>query len=257
MGYFTGMEHLDVRKGAWTEEEDILLRKCIEKYGEGKWRQVPMKAGRVQLLCKLGSLQCSLIAKGSGRNTCVYSAVMRNHLSEVRIMVNFFGRLPGRTANDVKNYWNSHLSRRLSMKKGVQSHMKSMNATTTTTTTTTKIIRPQPRTFSPNSKWLNGIGSSILEAQLKQMSNNATMPGSPQEESALWWKSLLAEEEKEDTWWSKAVEVGKEEALPLSFEMEEMERMRKEGDGLMMEGGGLGERDNMLLDIDLWGFLET
>ncbi|RWR75025.1 transcription factor MYB75 isoform X1 [Cinnamomum micranthum f. kanehirae] len=149
------------------------------------------------------------------------------------------GRLPGRTANDVKNYWNSHLSRRLSMKKGVQSHIKSMKATTTTTTTT-KIIRPQPRTFSPNSKWLHGIGSSIVEAQLKQMSNNAIMPGSPQEESALWWKSLLAEEEKEDTSWSKAVEVGKEEALPLSFEMEEMERLRKEGDGLMMEGGGLG-----------------
>lgn len=45
MSRFSGMEHLDVRKGAWTKEEDILLRKCIEKYGEGKWRQAPMRAG--------------------------------------------------------------------------------------------------------------------------------------------------------------------------------------------------------------------
>lgn len=34
-----------VRKGAWTPEEDNLLRKCVEKYGEGKWHQVPLKAG--------------------------------------------------------------------------------------------------------------------------------------------------------------------------------------------------------------------
>jgi hypothetical protein len=34
-----------VRKGAWTEEEDILLRQCVENYGEGKWHQIPHRAG--------------------------------------------------------------------------------------------------------------------------------------------------------------------------------------------------------------------
>ena len=34
-----------VRKGAWTEEEDILLKQCIQKYGEGKWHLVPVSAG--------------------------------------------------------------------------------------------------------------------------------------------------------------------------------------------------------------------
>ena len=34
-----------VRKGAWTEEEDIRLKQCIEKYGEGKWHLVPVSAG--------------------------------------------------------------------------------------------------------------------------------------------------------------------------------------------------------------------
>ncbi|GMI85547.1 myb domain protein 114 [Hibiscus trionum] len=37
---------LSVRKGAWTEEEDILLKQCVEKYGEGKWQQVPSRAGK-------------------------------------------------------------------------------------------------------------------------------------------------------------------------------------------------------------------
>uniref|UniRef100_A0A2N9GWF7 Uncharacterized protein n=1 Tax=Fagus sylvatica TaxID=28930 RepID=A0A2N9GWF7_FAGSY len=44
-----------VRKGAWTAEEDILLRQCVEKYGEGKWHQVPLKAGinRCRKSCRL------------------------------------------------------------------------------------------------------------------------------------------------------------------------------------------------------------
>ncbi|KAL2551889.1 transcription factor MYB [Forsythia ovata] len=44
-----------VRKGAWTEDEDNLLRKCIDKYGEGKWHQVPLRAGlnRCRKSCRL------------------------------------------------------------------------------------------------------------------------------------------------------------------------------------------------------------
>jgi hypothetical protein len=34
-----------VRKGAWTYEEDKLLKSCIIKYGEGKWHLVPQRAG--------------------------------------------------------------------------------------------------------------------------------------------------------------------------------------------------------------------
>nr|XP_029120287.1 transcription factor MYB114 isoform X2 [Elaeis guineensis] len=44
-----------VRKGAWSEEEDRLLRKCVEKYGEGNWRHVPQRAGlrRCRKSCRL------------------------------------------------------------------------------------------------------------------------------------------------------------------------------------------------------------
>jgi len=34
-----------LRKGAWTYEEDKLLKACIQKYGEGKWHLVPQRAG--------------------------------------------------------------------------------------------------------------------------------------------------------------------------------------------------------------------
>lgn len=53
---------LGLRKGAWTAEEDVLLKRCIEKYGEGKWHQVPSRAGKVINLIKL--LDFILIIKG-------------------------------------------------------------------------------------------------------------------------------------------------------------------------------------------------
>nr|AJB28492.1 Myb10 short [Prunus avium] len=47
--------NLGVRKGAWTKEEDDVLRQCIENHGEGKWYQVPYKAGlnRCRRSCRL------------------------------------------------------------------------------------------------------------------------------------------------------------------------------------------------------------
>ncbi|KAE8022217.1 hypothetical protein FH972_008038 [Carpinus fangiana] len=44
-----------VRKGAWTEEEDVLLRQCVENYGEGKWHQIPHRAGlkRCRKSCRM------------------------------------------------------------------------------------------------------------------------------------------------------------------------------------------------------------
>ncbi|KAK4752922.1 hypothetical protein SAY87_021720 [Trapa incisa] len=47
--------NLGVRKGAWTEEEDSILRKWIEKHGEGNWYQVPMRTGlnRCRKSCRL------------------------------------------------------------------------------------------------------------------------------------------------------------------------------------------------------------
>jgi len=42
-----------LRKGTWTTEEDILLRQCIDKYGEGKWHRVPLRTGICFMLFKV------------------------------------------------------------------------------------------------------------------------------------------------------------------------------------------------------------
>ncbi|KAL0377989.1 UNVERIFIED_CONTAM: Transcription factor [Sesamum radiatum] len=154
-----------LRKGAWTKEEDILLTKCIEKYGEGKWHQVPIRAA---------------------------------------------GRLPGRTANDVKNFWKPHV-KKLSGGGGCK------EKTTQKDITKSNIIRPRPRTFSKlqlagraawlsepsktnhenpeNEKPMSTFPSSPLKNDDANLIKNTQPPSSSSHEAAdecfQWWSNLL------------------------------------------------------------------
>ncbi|XP_051126844.1 transcription factor MYB114-like [Andrographis paniculata] len=103
------------RKGAWSAEEDQLLRKCIEKYGEGKWHQVPFRAGlnRCRKSCRLrwmNYLRPNI--KRGFFNTDEVDLIIRLHKLLGNRWALIAGRLPGRTANDVKNFWNTHISKR-------------------------------------------------------------------------------------------------------------------------------------------------
>ncbi|XP_037493910.1 transcription factor MYB114 isoform X2 [Jatropha curcas] len=101
---------------AWTEEEDRLLRICIERYGEGKWHRVPLLAGlnRCRKSCRLRWLNY------------VRPNIKRGNFTqdEIDLMIKLHrllgNRLPGRTANDVKNYWNCHISKRLNAQETKQ-----------------------------------------------------------------------------------------------------------------------------------------
>nr|XP_010932028.1 transcription factor MYB1-like [Elaeis guineensis] len=105
-----------VRKGAWSEEEDRLLRKCIEKYGEGKWRHVPQMAGlrRCRKRCRLRWL--NYLRRRINRATFAEEEtdlIVKLHKLLGNRWSLIVGRLPGRTANDIKNYWNTHLGKKV------------------------------------------------------------------------------------------------------------------------------------------------
>ncbi|KAK4490589.1 hypothetical protein RD792_001274 [Penstemon davidsonii] len=149
-----------LRKGTWTKEEDILLRKCIEKYGQGKWHQVPLRAGlnRCRKSCRLRWY--NYLSPNINRNHFTKDEVdliMRLHKWSL-----IAGRLPGRTGNDVKNFWNNHINKKTKL-----------------LITKSNIIRPHYSTQN-ELKNHNIQQSSTLQAVDVDV-----------DECILWWRNLL------------------------------------------------------------------
>ncbi|XP_010513542.1 PREDICTED: transcription factor MYB114-like [Camelina sativa] len=151
-----GSSSKGLRKGAWTPEEDSLLRQCINKYGEGKWHQVPLRAGlnRCRKSCRLRWVNYLNPNINRGEFTSAeVDLLLRLHKLLGNRWSLIAGRLPGRTANDVKNYWNTNLAKK--KEPYCTSIMRNKEGPCSATAPAHKhnVIRPRPRYFSNNNGW--------------------------------------------------------------------------------------------------------
>ncbi|MED6212008.1 hypothetical protein PIB30_079012 [Stylosanthes scabra] len=110
-----------MNKGAWSKQEDQKLIDYINKHGEVCWRTLPQAAGllRCGKSCRLRwinylrpDLKRGNFAEDEEDLIIKLHALLGNRWSLIA------GRLPGRTDNEVKNYWNSHIKRKL-ISKGI------------------------------------------------------------------------------------------------------------------------------------------
>ncbi|KAJ3677104.1 hypothetical protein LUZ60_002828 [Juncus effusus] len=111
-----------LNKGTWTREEDKILTSYIEKHGPGRWTKVPKKAGlnRCGKSCRLRWLNYLQpdIKRGNITQDEEDLIIRLHNLLGNRWSL-IAGRLPGRTDNEIKNYWNTFLKR----KANKQGHM--------------------------------------------------------------------------------------------------------------------------------------
>ncbi|XP_030974500.1 myb-related protein 308-like [Quercus lobata] len=103
-------------KGTWTREEDQRLIAYIKAHGEGCWRQIPKAAGllRCGKSCRLRWINYLRpdLKRGNFTNE-EDNFIIKLHSLLGNKWSLIAARLPGRTDNEIKNYWNSHLRRKL------------------------------------------------------------------------------------------------------------------------------------------------
>ncbi|XP_030971978.1 transcription factor MYB114-like [Quercus lobata] len=110
----------EFNKGAWTAEEDRKLAEVIAIHGAKRWTIIATKAGlnRCGKSCRLRWLNYLRpnIKRGNISDQ-EEDLILRLHKLLGNRWSLIAGRLPGRTDNEIKNYWNSHLSKKLRQKE--------------------------------------------------------------------------------------------------------------------------------------------
>ncbi|XP_075637624.1 transcription factor MYB60 [Castanea sativa] len=128
-------DKVGIKKGPWTPEEDIILVSYIQEHGPGNWRSVPTNTGllRCSKSCRLR--WTNYLRPGIKRgNFTPHEEGMIIHLQALlgNKWAAIASYLPQRTDNDIKNYWNTHLKKKLKkFQSALDPHMASDSASTT------------------------------------------------------------------------------------------------------------------------------
>ncbi|KAL0558117.1 hypothetical protein IC582_006682 [Cucumis melo] len=117
MGRAPCCDKANVKKGPWSPEEDAKLKSYIEKHGTGgNWIALPQKIGlkRCGKSCRLRwlnylrpNIKHGGFSEEEDRIICSLYVSIGSRWSIIA------AQLPGRTDNDIKNYWNTRLKKKL------------------------------------------------------------------------------------------------------------------------------------------------
>ncbi|KAL5201721.1 hypothetical protein ABZP36_036075 [Zizania latifolia] len=116
MGRQPCCDKVGLKKGPWTAEEDQRLVSFLLSNGQCCWRAVPKLAGllRCGKSCRLRwtnylrpDLKRGLLSEAEEKTVIDLHEQLGNRWSKIA------SHLPGRTDNEIKNHWNTHIKKKL------------------------------------------------------------------------------------------------------------------------------------------------
>ncbi|KAL6655174.1 hypothetical protein ACP70R_006000 [Stipagrostis hirtigluma subsp. patula] len=192
MGRQPCCDKLGVKRGPWTAEEDRKLINFILTNGHCCWRAVPKLAGllRCGKSCRLRwtnylrpDLKRGLLTDAEEQVVIDLHAKLGNRWSKIA------AKLPGRTDNEIKNHWNTHIKKKL-IKMGIDPvtheplHPKDSPAAATSQSTVTtdcksdEATKPQQRPQDDDAKDVSADGSSPPESSTNTSSTGGSSSSS-------------------------------------------------------------------------------
>ncbi|KAL5708560.1 Transcription repressor myb5 [Ranunculus cassubicifolius] len=164
---------IGLKRGPWTPEEDEILFSYIKKEGEGRWRTLPTRAGllRCGKSCRLRWMNYLRPTVKRGQIAPdEEDLILRLHRLLGNRWALIAGRIPGRTDNEIKNYWNTHLSKKL-ISQGIDprthkplnpNHNSSTSATEEPPPSAVKYVNPIPNSVEKGKENLEGHDHGLM-----------------------------------------------------------------------------------------------
>ncbi|ESW12956.1 hypothetical protein PHAVU_008G155700 [Phaseolus vulgaris] len=118
----------EVRKGPWTMEEDLILINYISNHGEGVWNSLAKAAGlkRTGKSCRLRWLNYLRPDVRRGNITAEEQLlIMELHAKWGNRWSKIAKQLPGRTDNEIKNFWRTRIQKHIKQADQQQSNSNS------------------------------------------------------------------------------------------------------------------------------------
>ncbi|ERN17238.1 hypothetical protein AMTRI_Chr12g235250 [Amborella trichopoda] len=156
MGRAPCCDKANVKKGPWSPEEDAKLKAFIEQHGTGgNWIALPQKIGlkRCGKSCRLRWLNyLRPNIKHGGFSEEEDDIICSLYISIGSRWSIIAAQLPGRTDNDIKNYWNTRLKKKLlGKRKEQQQQARRLSAMAETNPQAQRVTRESVSTFLSSS----------------------------------------------------------------------------------------------------------